>query len=311
MRGINVMGISAGLLVAVPRHSLFLGQVLGPDGWPAAIHMHMDRMTRPLNPVSYSVYTKNRLWLFCGNLTVQPVPRNTIAIPTPCGCQDQGPMPSADSKRSSPANDILEGQSIVLVGLMGAGKTSIGRLLAKRTGLEFIDADSEIEAAAGATIEEIFAQDGEAVFRSGERRVIARLLTEPTRVIATGGGAYMDADTRAAIAAKGVSIWLKANLETLLKRTQRRGGRPLLKEGDPREILARLIDERYPVYANADIMVETGKGGVNSVVERVVKAIEKHLGRGALTNTTQSKNDGGARRAPKSRRTGPRKSRNE
>ncbi len=218
-------------------------------------------------------------------------------------------MSSADTERPDPATDILEGRSIVLVGLMGAGKTSIGRLLAKRTGLEFVDADSEIETAAGATVEEIFAQDGEAVFRSGERRVIARLLTEPARVIATGGGAYMDADTRAAIAAQGISVWLKADLETLLKRTQRRGGRPLLKEGDPREILARLIDERYPIYASVDIMLETGEEGANSVVERVIKAIEKHLGRGTLTKITLSKS-AGTRPMPGSKRAGQRNTRN-
>jgi shikimate kinase len=216
-------------------------------------------------------------------------------------------MPNADPKRPVPAAETLEGRSIVLVGLMGAGKTSIGRLLAKRIGLEFVDADHEIETAAGATIEEIFAQDGEAVFRSGERRVIARLLTEPARVIATGGGAYMDADTRAAIAAKGVSVWLKADLETLFKRTQRRGGRPLLKKGNPRETLARLIDERYPIYAGADIIVETGEEGATSVVERVIKAIEDHIGRGPLTKATAGKIGSNVRRAPGSRRTSPRK----
>lgn len=173
-------------------------------------------------------------------------------------------------------------RSVVLVGLMGAGKTSIGRILAARLGLDFIDADAEIEEAAGCTIEEIFARHGEASFRSGERRVLARLLKGPVRIIATGGGAFMDADTRARIAANAVSVWLKADLETLVRRVSRRGGRPLLKGGDPREILGQLMSERDPVYALADITVETTDDPPDDVAERVIAALEAHLGRGPL-----------------------------
>ena len=185
--------------------------------------------------------------------------------------------------KPSPPSAAALGRSVVLVGLMGAGKTSVGKLLAARIGLDFIDADTEIETAAGATIEEIFAHEGEAVFRSGERRVIARLLAGPPRVIATGGGAFMDTDTRAEIRAHGISIWLRATLDTLARRTARRGGRPLLAEGDPREILARLMDERYPVYGEADITVDTGEEGADKVVERIIAALEAHLGIGPLS----------------------------
>lgn len=191
-------------------------------------------------------------------------------------------MPAADHDPSSPPPAPRLDRPVVLVGLMGAGKTSIGRVLAARIGLVFVDADSEIEAAAGTTIEEIFAHEGEAVFRSGERRVIARLLTGPPRVIATGGGAFMDPETRAAVKKRGVSVWLKADLDTLVKRTSRRGGRPLLRNGDPREILATLIDRRYPVYAEADITVETGDEAPEHVVERVIAALERKLGTGPL-----------------------------
>jgi shikimate kinase len=202
------------------------------------------------------------------------------------------------------------GRSVVLVGLMGAGKTSVGKLLAARFGLDFIDADTEIETAAGATIEEIFAHEGEAVFRSGERRVIARLLAGPPRVIATGGGAFMDTDTRAKIRAHGISIWLRANLDTLARRTARRGGRPLLAEGDPREILARLMDERYPVYGEADITVDTGEEGADKAVERIIAALEAHLGIGPLSLPAAQKpgngnRNGGAGKATARRR--PRK----
>lgn len=167
---------------------------------------------------------------------------------------------------------------IVLVGLMGAGKSSIGRLLATRLGLDFVDADCEIEDAAGSSIEEIFASRGEAEFRSGERRVIARLLTGPVRVIATGGGAFMDDETRTQIKDAGLSIWLKADLETLLRRVSRRGGRPLLKDQDPRDVMVALMDQRDPTYAEADITVETSENPPAEVADRVIAAIAKHLG---------------------------------
>src|SRR3954447_14442539 len=146
-------------------------------------------------------------------------------------------------------------RSIVLVGMMGAGKSSIGRRLAQRLGLGFVDADAEIEAAAGMTIAEIFARDGEAYFRSGEARVIARLLDQGPQVLATGGGAFMNGETRASISQKGISVWLKADFEVLMRRVKRRSGdRPML-QGDPAERVRHLMDERYPVYAEADAMV--------------------------------------------------------
>lgn len=168
-------------------------------------------------------------------------------------------------------------RSLVLVGLMGAGKTNIGRRLAQRLGLGFVDADSEIEAAAGETIEEIFERRGEAAFREGERKVIARLLGNAPHVLATGGGAFMDADTRALIRERGISIWLRADLDLLHHRVLRRNNRPLLKQGNPREILARLIDQRYPVYAQADVTVDSVDGPPEATLERVIAALEQYL----------------------------------
>src|ERR1041384_6993351 len=147
-------------------------------------------------------------------------------------------------------------RSVVLVGMMGAGKSSIGRRLAQRLGIGFVDADAEIEAAAGMTIAEIFSTYGEPDFRSGEARVIARLLDQGRQVLATGGGAYMNAETRTGIAQKGVSVWLKADFEVLMKRVKRRAtaDRPML-QGDPAQRIRHLMDERYPVYAQADVTV--------------------------------------------------------
>ena len=168
-------------------------------------------------------------------------------------------------------------RSIVLVGLMGAGKTCIGRELAGRYRLPFIDADDEIESAAGCSIEDIFALYGEQEFRSGERRVIARLLDRPRQVLATGGGAFMDPDTRAAIRSKAISVWLRADLDLLLRRVARRSDRPLLKEGGPRTVLTRLIEERHPVYAEADLVVDTTEEKPRATAARVARAIEEFL----------------------------------
>ncbi|MBM3570914.1 MAG: shikimate kinase [Alphaproteobacteria bacterium] len=168
-------------------------------------------------------------------------------------------------------------KTVVLVGLMGAGKSSIGRRLAQRLGLQFVDADHEIEQAAGCPIDEIFQRHGEAYFRDGERRVIQRLLDRPAHVLATGGGAFMDPQTRAAIAAKGISVWLRADIDLLVERTSRRNNRPLLKKGDPRAILQRLIDERYPIYALADICVDSAAGPAEEMVERIMTALFAHL----------------------------------
>jgi shikimate kinase len=164
-------------------------------------------------------------------------------------------------------------RAIVLVGLMGAGKSKIGRRLAARLGLPFFDSDPEIESAAGETVEEIFANRGERVFREGERRVIARLLAQPVHVLATGGGAFMDPATRALIARRGVSLWLRADLDVLVSRVSRRSNRPLLKEGDPRAILAGLIDRRHPVYAQADLVVDSGDGSPETTVTRAIAAL--------------------------------------
>ena len=169
--------------------------------------------------------------------------------------------------------DFVPNRTVVLVGLMGAGKTNIGRRLAARLDLPFFDSDCEIEAAAGETIEEIFRNRGEAVFRDGERRVIARLLDQPTHVLATGGGAFMDPATRAIIACRGVSVWLRADIEVLLARVSRRSNRPLLKEGNPRAVLTELIDRRYPVYAEADITIDSGDGPPDLTATRTIAAL--------------------------------------
>ncbi|HAC57924.1 MAG: shikimate kinase [Parvibaculum sp.] len=166
-------------------------------------------------------------------------------------------------------------RSIVLVGLMGAGKTTVGRRLARRLDLAFVDTDAEIEQAAGETIPEIFERRGEATFRAGERRVIARLLGEGPRVLATGGGAFMDPLTRANIAARGISVWLKADLDVLMKRVGKRGDRPLLQTDDPRETMKRLMDQRYPVYAEADITIESLEGPHDAVVDEVMEKLTR------------------------------------
>jgi shikimate kinase len=173
-------------------------------------------------------------------------------------------------------------RTIALVGLMGAGKTSIGRRLAQRLGLPFIDADAEIEAAAGMTIPEIFERHGETAFRDGERRVIARLLDNPPHVLATGGGAFMDPATRVLLRARAVTVWLRADLELMLARVGKRGlgNRPLLRGGDPRVVLEGLMAERYPVYAEADLTVDSRDGPAEATVERVLEALSR---RNALT----------------------------
>jgi shikimate kinase len=168
-------------------------------------------------------------------------------------------------------------KTVVLVGLMGAGKTSIGRRLAQHLRLPFVDADAEIEAAAGSSIEEIFQRHGEAAFRDGERRVIARLLDQPLHVLATGGGAFMDAATRALIRQRCVSIWLRASLPLMLARVARRNNRPLLKAGDPGAVLEKLMAERYPFYAEADVTVDSIDGPPELTLERVVTALSEHL----------------------------------
>jgi len=192
---------------------------------------------------------------------------------------DMSDQPDASHGNGTPAQvrAALGTRSLVLIGLMGAGKSAIGRRLAKRLELDFVDADKEIEAAAGKTINEIFADHGEAYFRDGERRVITRLLDGGPIVLATGGGAYMTDQTRAGISEKGLSIWLKADLDVLLERVSRRDTRPLLKTGNPREIMKTLMDERYPVYGRADITVESRDVPHEVIVEEIVQAVVNRL----------------------------------
>ena len=171
----------------------------------------------------------------------------------------------------------LGARSVVLVGMMGAGKSSIGRRLAARLGIPFVDADSEIETAHRMTIPDIFSTYGEAYFRAGETRVIARLLEGGPQVLATGGGAFMNADTRAAIAANGISVWLKAEFDVLMRRIKRRQDRPLLKTEDPGETLRGLMAERYPVYADADLTIQSREVPHEKIVDEIVGALADRL----------------------------------
>jgi len=173
-------------------------------------------------------------------------------------------------------------RSIVLVGMMGVGKSSIGRRLAARLAIPFVDADAEIEKAAGMSIADIFARHGEGDFRSGEARVIARLLESGPQVLATGGGAFMNPDTRAAIRAKGVSVWLSAEFDVLMRRiSKRKGERPLLQTADPAATLRRLLAEREPVYAQADLTVQSREVAHDAVVSDILSALATFLERTA------------------------------
>jgi shikimate kinase len=171
----------------------------------------------------------------------------------------------------------LRARTITLVGLMGVGKSSVGRRLANALDLPFRDADHEVEAAAGRSIPDIFADLGEPAFREGERRVIARLLDEPPHVLATGGGAFMNAETRALIKARSISVWLKADLEVLARRVSRKDNRPLLAGKDPLEVLKEQAEARYPAYAEADVVVETGDAAHHVTVDQVIQALSAHL----------------------------------
>ncbi len=193
----------------------------------------------------------------------------------------------ADAKTETPAASrsasdgrivaALGDRSIVLVGMMGAGKSAIGRRLAARLHLPFVDADHEIEMAAGMSISDIFAVHGETGFRDGEARVIARLLDGGPVVLATGGGAFMREETRARIKAKGVSIWLKADVDVILRRVKRRNNRPLLQTGDPAATIERLCAERHPFYAEADLTVVSRDVSHDKVVEDCAAALAEWL----------------------------------
>lgn len=186
-------------------------------------------------------------------------------------------MPDKETNTYRTPLTRLPTKPLVLVGMMGAGKTAIGRRLAERLDCPFLDADDEIETAAGCSISDIFAMHGEAAFRDGERRVIKRLLDCSPTVLATGGGAFMDTDIRQAVRDKGISIWLRADIETLWQRVRRRDHRPLLETENPRETLERLIQDRNPTYAEADITVDSDVGPLCKTVDRVMDAIEEFL----------------------------------
>jgi len=182
---------------------------------------------------------------------------------------------------------LLGRRSIVLVGMMGVGKSSIGRRLGVRLGVPFVDADAEIETAAGTTIADIFTRHGEASFRSGEARVIARLLESGPQVLATGGGAVMNADTRAAIKAKGVSIWLNADVDVLMRRiSKRKNDRPMLQTADPVATLRQLLAEREPVYAQSDLTVQSREAPHDAIVTEIISALTGFL------NALPSEGDG-------------------
>jgi shikimate kinase len=180
---------------------------------------------------------------------------------------------------------LLAGRTIVMVGMMGAGKSSIGRRLANRLAMPFADADTEIEQAANETITEIFERHGEAYFRDGERRVIQRLLDGAPKVLATGGGAFIQPDTRAAIKAKAISIWLKADRDVLMSRVRRRSNRPLLKTADPEATMQRLIEERYPLYAEATIHVQSREVAHDVVIDDILAALADYLEPEAVAET--------------------------
>lgn len=184
---------------------------------------------------------------------------------------------SEDGPEAAAIRAALGQRSIVMVGLMGCGKSSVGRRLAARLGLPFVDADDEIEAAAQKTIPEIFADYGEAVFRDGERRVIKRLLENGPQVLATGGGAFMNDETRAAIRDAAVSVWLKAELPVLMRRVMKRDNRPLLKAADPEAVMRDLMQKRYPVYAEADLVIESRDVPHEVIVDEIVAALGARL----------------------------------
>ena len=171
----------------------------------------------------------------------------------------------------------LRHKTIALVGLMGVGKSSVGRRLASALGLPFRDADAEVEAAAGRSISDIFSELGEAAFREGERRVIARLLEQPPHVLATGGGAFMNDETRALIKSKAISVWLKTDLEILARRVGRKSTRPLIAGKDPLDVLKAQAEVRYPIYGEADVMVQTGDEAHHVTVDQVIRALTAYL----------------------------------
>lgn len=190
-------------------------------------------------------------------------------------------MPARSKKKKEDGSDPLIDRTIVLVGLMGAGKTTIGRRLAGRLHLPFLDADAEIERAAGCTVQEIFDKHGEAEFRRGEESVILRLISGPPRVVATGGGAFVNPRIRAGVKDRAIAIWLRADIPVLVERVKRKDTRPLLKTGDPERILTRLAAEREPYYAEADIVVDSADAPHEDVVDAIVAKLGVSISKAA------------------------------
>ena len=188
------------------------------------------------------------------------------------------------SKEIEDIREKLGDHPLVLVGLMGAGKSSIGRRLAEKLEVPFVDADHEIEIAADKSIPEIFKDHGEAYFREGERRVISRLIENGAQVLSTGGGAFINEETRQAVQARGISVWLKADLPLLMKRVMKRADRPLLQTGDPEAVMQKLMDQRYPIYATADVTVESRDVQHTQMVNEVIKVLAKWPGWERLNN---------------------------
>jgi shikimate kinase len=181
--------------------------------------------------------------------------------------------PEVEAVQAAPTGRLRLERTIALVGMMGVGKSTVGRKLAESLAAPFVDSDEEIEKAAGLSVQEIFATHGEPEFRRGERRVIERLLSGPPIVLATGGGAYMDATTRALLKEKAVTVWLRADVGLIWKRVNRRDTRPLLKRDNPRQVLADLLAQRAPVYAEADLTVDSGEGPANDAVKTICEAL--------------------------------------
>jgi len=196
----------------------------------------------------------------------------TVALIWNCSMANMVIQKPAENSVESAIVGALGDRSIVLIGMMGAGKSSIGRRLAGRLGIPFVDADSEIESAAGMTIPEIFAIHGEPYFRAGEARVIARLLENGPQVLATGGGAVMSQTTRDLIRIKGISVWLKADLDVLLRRTKRRNDRPLAEK------INELLPLREPVYAQSDIIVQSRDEPHDAIVDEIIATLPRHVG---------------------------------
>lgn len=190
---------------------------------------------------------------------------------TAADASEHDPAPAADALKQALTRPL------VLIGLMGAGKSSIGRRLAQVIGLPFADVDAEIEKAAGQSVADIFSHHGETGFRDGERKVMLRLLDRGPQVLAAGGGAFMDPETRAGILDKAISVWLKADLDVLMERVLRRDDRPLLQVDDPRRVMEKLMRERTPVYGQADLTVASTEGPHEAVVARIIEGLNDYL----------------------------------